>query len=60
MAYVVDSSFESTPGAGTTQASGSGGASLDATHGILALFLIFLGLYMLASYGVFRKINNAL
>lgn len=57
MAYTVDSSYESTAGSGNVQ---GGGSSLDVTHGILALFLFFLALYMLASYGLFRKINNAL
>lgn len=38
----------------------SGDEGMSTAHGVLVIFFVFLGLYMLASYGIFRKINNAL
>lgn len=58
MSYTVD--YDAPVDQGNTPSTTDVSGGLQITHGVLILFLFFLGLYMLASYGLFRKINNAL
>jgi hypothetical protein len=57
MAYTDGSMYDSPVAQGNV--TGQGGGGLDVTHGILILFLLFLGLTLFGEV-LFRKINNAL